>query len=83
MLFVRVKDSFRASGYYVLSWNVSLPLPPSLPLSFESLSPPPFQEIQQLRQEIDAQGEIIVIMGEALKENEKRHETCPQQEKQL
>lgn len=41
------------------------------------------QEIQHLRQEIDAQTEVISIMEEAVKENEKRHESCPEQEKQL
>ncbi|CAI8001482.1 Phosphatidylinositol 3-kinase regulatory subunit gamma [Geodia barretti] len=40
-------------------------------------------EIQHLRQEIDAQTEVISIMEEAVKENEKRHESCPEQEKQL
>ena len=50
-----------------------------------NLQPPPplsMQEIRQLRQEIDAQSEIISIMGDALKENEKRHESCPSLEKQ-
>jgi hypothetical protein len=40
-------------------------------------------EIQHLRQDIDAQTEVISIMEEAVKENEKRHESCPEQEKQL
>ena len=41
------------------------------------------QEIQLLRQEIDAQSEVISMMEEAVKENEKRHESCAEQEKQL
>ena len=58
-------------------------LPSSLPPSLPPSASLPVQEIQQLRVEIDAQAEVISIMEEAVKENERRHESCTDQEKQL
>ena len=70
---------------YILYTNLLLLLsllPPSLPLLFCLLNSLLLQEIHQLRQEIEAQSEIIAIMGDALKENERRHESCLAVEKQ-
>ena len=63
--------------------NISLFFPSLLLSSLSSPASLSLQEIQQLRQEIEAQTEIITIMGDALKENERRHENCPAMEKQL